>query len=97
MGLEDVRADLLAKHVGELEQGPLERVLQLQGPEALVEARRPFLCHYAPEAVHGALVLGNDGRHRAASVQVVHDGARPLQVQPVHDSFEGEEQHICHK
>lgn len=97
MGLEDVRADLLAQHVGELEQGSLECVLQLQCPEALVEARRPFLGHYAPEAVHWALVLGDDGCHRAARVQVVYDGPGALQIQPMHDSFEGEEQHVRHK
>lgn len=81
-------AELLAEHVGELEQGPLEGVLQLQGPEALVQSRGPFLGHYAAEAVHGALVLRDDGRDRAARVQVVHDRPGALQVQPVQSTGE---------
>lgn len=61
--LEDVRAELLAQHLCQLEQGSLEHILQLQSPETLVEACRTFLGYYAPEAVHGPLILGYNGRH----------------------------------
>ena len=72
--------------------------LQEKRAQALVEAAAALLADDRQPAVDGAVVARQDRDHRRARVQVVDDGPRPLDVQPVsewrhrrHGSLDGAE------
>lgn len=72
----------------------MQRVLDHDGPEALVESQWTLLASYCVYAVPHPLVLRVNGKHLEAQVGVIDDGASSLNVQAVQDRLQRKQQNV---